>query len=776
MIIKLEPYNIVLNKAREKNLLFFGAGRYACWQCDACPGIEKLVKGIIDNDSQKVGTHLEIKGLQLPIISLQEAVVRYGKNVILVLTLQDCEGVVEQLRYVDEYRDVECYISKEWREYNEEVEIHSINYEIERIGKPKIPKVINYFWVGKSKIPQSNQKCIDSWKKFCPDYEIKEWNENNYDLTKNLYMKQAYTKQKWGFVPDFARLDIIYNYGGIYLDTDVEIIRNIDDLLYNEAFIGWENRYYVNAGSGFGAVAHNAIIKEMMQAYEGVEFINSDGSLNLIASPRYQTEILERHGLQKNGRYQKIEGMSIYPANFFSPKSFYSGINWANDASYMIHHYDASWVKGAAQNGTMKLHEKFENMKCGIRIETSADNMNDLISVIIPVYNVEDYLEQCMKSVLAQSYKNIEIILVDDGSTDSSGKMCDEYKKKYNNVVVVHKENGGLASARKAGVKIARGVYTVCVDSDDWIDEEMLSYLHHRIINSKCEIAVSNMILEFEDTGVREEMICSLRPGVYNLSEEDNLLYRQFLVDDAGIGVLHGICGKMIETALYRENQMNVPETVSVGEDAACMYPCYMQANRVYITEGTFYHYRQRKGSVLHGISKNILNNWETLFNFLEEKCKYNNPDIQRIVYENLEKFIYRRIMISINSRFENVIEKKAVIQNLNPGKVFGFPFRSVKKNSRIVLYGAGRVGKSYYLQLQNACYCYLKGIYDSAPSGNLGSFVIQGPEELKQASFDYIVIAVLQETMAKSIIRMLKDNGIPQEKIIWEKPETFYL
>lgn len=404
--------------------------------------------------------------------------------------------------------------------------------------------------------------------------------------------------------------------------------------------------------------------------------------------------------------------------------------------------------------------------------------MSNLISVIIPVYNVEKYLEQCVNSVLAQSYKNIEIILVDDGSTDSSGKMCDEYQKKNNNVIVLHKENGGLASARKAGVEIAKGIYSVCVDSDDWIDEEMLSYLYHRIKNDKCDVALCNMMLEFEDTGERKFMISSLRPDVYDLSEEDNLLYRQFLVDDDGIGILHGICGKMIKTSLYKENQMNVPNDVFSGEDAACMYPCYMQAERVCITERVLYHYRQHDESILHVDSKRILNNWETLFNFLQEKLKFDNAEIQKIVNENLEKFIYRRIMISINNRFENLIKKGApiIVQAANPNKIFKFPFNSVKKNSRIILYGAGRVGWSYYMQIKNAYYCYLLGVYDSTPNGAFGNFLVQGPEHLGQEDFDYIVVSVLGESKAKDIIGMLKHRGITEKKIIWEKPVVEYL
>ena len=102
-----------------------------------------------------------------------------------------------------------------------------------------IPKIIHYCWFGGAELPEKDRKCIESWKKFCPDYQIIEWNENNYDVTKNTYMYQAYQAKKWGFVPDYARLDIIYQHGGIYLDTDVELVKNLDSLLENDAFMGF---------------------------------------------------------------------------------------------------------------------------------------------------------------------------------------------------------------------------------------------------------------------------------------------------------------------------------------------------------------------------------------------------------------------------------------------------------------------------------------------------------------------------------------------------------
>ena len=151
-----------------------------------------------------------------------------------------------------------------------------------------IPKIIHYCWVGGKPKPQSVLYCIESWKRCCPDYEIREWNESNYDFTKNEYMRQAYEAKKWGFVPDYARLDIIYEYGGIYLDTDVEMLRSPDELLGQDGFMGFENtgdgEYFVNCGHGFGAVPHHEVIRKARDLYNVLSFLNEDGTPNLFTS------------------------------------------------------------------------------------------------------------------------------------------------------------------------------------------------------------------------------------------------------------------------------------------------------------------------------------------------------------------------------------------------------------------------------------------------------------------------------------------------------------
>ena len=211
-----------------------------------------------------------------------------------------------------------------------------------------IPKIIHYCWVGNTPKPKSVLYCIESWKKFCPDYEIKEWNESNYDFSKNHYMKQAYDAKKWGFVPDYARLDIIYQYGGIYLDTDVELVKSFDELLDQDAFMGFENtgdgEYFVNCGQGFGAVPKHEIIKAARDLYDNLEFINFDGTLNMLASPHYTTQTLCQFGLEQKDKEQKLPNMMIYRSDVLCPKNFRTGKLNVTDKTVSIHHFTASWL------------------------------------------------------------------------------------------------------------------------------------------------------------------------------------------------------------------------------------------------------------------------------------------------------------------------------------------------------------------------------------------------------------------------------------------------
>ena len=222
-----------------------------------------------------------------------------------------------------------------------------------------IPKKIHYCWIGGNPLPKSAKKCIASWKKYCPDYEIIEWNETNYDFTQNRYMKEALEAKKWGFVPDFARLDIIYQHGGIYLDTDVEIIKPFDSLLNSKGFAGFESPDYVNLGQGFAAEPGNMVIKKLLESYDELKFKNDDGSLNLVASPELNTGTLKEIGLIANGEKQTLEDcFTIYPSDCFCPKSINDGIIRKTKNTFSIHHFDSTWFSEDQQKEKLDRWER----------------------------------------------------------------------------------------------------------------------------------------------------------------------------------------------------------------------------------------------------------------------------------------------------------------------------------------------------------------------------------------------------------------------------------
>ena len=225
-----------------------------------------------------------------------------------------------------------------------------------------IPKIIHYCWFGYNQKPRSVEKCIQSWKRYMPDYQIVEWNEKNYDIqAAPLYVRQAYDARKWAFVTDYVRLWIIYNYGGVYLDTDVEVIRSWNQLLSHRCFIGRQPGYQVNTGAGFGAEKKHPAIKRMMDDYENIPFIDESGEMDLLTCPSRNSQWLFECGLQKEDVYQEIEGVAIYPINYFSPMDAWTRRLKVTKNTYSIHHCDASWSN--TETKQLKRKRKAESYK-----------------------------------------------------------------------------------------------------------------------------------------------------------------------------------------------------------------------------------------------------------------------------------------------------------------------------------------------------------------------------------------------------------------------------
>ncbi|MBQ7158828.1 MAG: glycosyl transferase [Treponema sp.] len=208
-----------------------------------------------------------------------------------------------------------------------------------------IPKTIHYCWFGGNPLPELAQKCIASWKKFLPDYEIKEWNESNYDVRKIPYSAQAYDAKKYAFVSDYARFDILYQYGGVYFDTDVEVIKPMDDILAKGAFIGVEKglRPLLAAGLGIASPAASPIYREILDSYQNEQFVNDDDSLNLKTVVTRVSDIFKSHGFVEQDIMQFVADTMIYPSEYFCPKNFVTGELRITENTQTIHHYDGSW-------------------------------------------------------------------------------------------------------------------------------------------------------------------------------------------------------------------------------------------------------------------------------------------------------------------------------------------------------------------------------------------------------------------------------------------------
>ncbi|MCL2798411.1 MAG: glycosyl transferase [Firmicutes bacterium] len=206
-----------------------------------------------------------------------------------------------------------------------------------------IPKKIHYCWFGGKPLGKLETKCVASWKKFCPDYEIIEWNEANFDVNAIKYTKQAYEAKKYAFVSDYARFDILYREGGIYLDTDVELIKPLDELLIHKVYMGFERPGLVNSGLGFGTEAGHELLQYICESYRARAFLKDDGSPDYTTVVQIVSSTLYPKGLTDENTIQVIDGCTIFPMDYFQPIDQKTRKKYITQNTFSIHHYAASW-------------------------------------------------------------------------------------------------------------------------------------------------------------------------------------------------------------------------------------------------------------------------------------------------------------------------------------------------------------------------------------------------------------------------------------------------
>lgn len=353
MIVKNCDMRTFFDRCRDKKIVCYGIGHdfgRILKNYGEYPWVEKT-EMLVDNSPSKRGTDFRIKDRSYKIKNLEEFLQEDLSDVVILISCSYFAEILQQLNEIVILDGIECYIYYFMFTLSEHNPI-CIRQQKECL----IPKVIHYCWFGRGILPDLYKRCIESWYKYCPDYKVVEWNEDNCDLMENAFAYQAYKMKKYGFVPDYFRLKIIYEQGGIYLDTDVELLRSLDDLRYNEAFCGMEIPGETAFGLGFGAVAGHPVVESLLKRYLDMQFSET-------ISPIWQTDDLMKMGMQYGNRQQKVSGMTIYPTEVLSPMNLVTGEVVLTEYTYAIHHYDGSWVTGEKLEKKKKRQENVRKIQ-----------------------------------------------------------------------------------------------------------------------------------------------------------------------------------------------------------------------------------------------------------------------------------------------------------------------------------------------------------------------------------------------------------------------------
>lgn len=325
----------------DKRVICFGAGVFGKVICEMFErqGLCKHIDFFVDNDDAKWNSEISIGNSKFKVFSPEQLTTIDKDNTIIFITSRFWHEIVDQMDSIPYLSNVTCAIYILFKTLSGDNTQEYNNYYLE---EEIIPKKIHYCWFGGGELPQFALNCIASWKKYCPDYEIIRWDENNYDIDKNDFTREVVREKHFSALSSYARFDIIHQHGGIYFDTDVEVVKNIDCLLHYKAFMGFEVSNYVNSGHGFGGVRGNKLFAENVDIYDHMTFLDESGKFNYIGAPIITTNMLKSHGLILNGNMQNIEGTTIFPSEYFDP-----ALQIATEKSFSVHKYSSLWsLKG----------------------------------------------------------------------------------------------------------------------------------------------------------------------------------------------------------------------------------------------------------------------------------------------------------------------------------------------------------------------------------------------------------------------------------------------
>ena len=381
---------------------------------------------------------------------------------------------------------------------------------------------------------------------------------------------------------------------------------------------------------------------------------------------------------------------------------------------------------------------------------------NPLISIIVPIYKIDRFIGVCIESILNQTYRNLEIILVDDGSPDRCPEICDLYARKDSRIKVIHKQNGGLVSARKAGILAAQGEYIGYVDGDDWISPGFYESLYTSIEDCNADVAIAGFSRDLFDK--RDTILNSIPSGVYvGLSIES--LKKQMI--SVGPFFTHGITtylwNKLFRREVIVQHQLACDESITIGEDAAVTYPTLMDCTKIVITDNCDYHYRQREDSMLKQ-SSNYQEEYMrllSLYNFMKQELA-SYPERYNLLQQTEDLILSTYI-----------IRSGGTLDCSEPGLDI-FPFKKELEGENIIVYGAGTFGQQLVRRIRIENTCNIVAWIDNDYWEYRRCCMDVDPiEEINKYDFDKILIAKLSDSAIKEIKNLLMNHGIDESRIL---------
>ncbi len=358
--MKISEY---FEELKSKDIICWGSGKH--FRNGTFPFLQK--SGLIENFKGVIGdsgTAVEIDGRQYFGIEKEQLTEMDSSSTMILVTVAGYEEIIGQLRSDAMFMMFEAVPSIFLEFLYEDMLLLSgikPKANFRKHDTMRIPKVIHGIWLSGEPMPELYQRCLESWKKYAPDYEIMIWNREMYKPDYCLFYEQAVEYRNWAFASDYVRADLLRRYGGIYMDLDVEMLRPIDDLLYNDAYMSFESLDRIECGSGMGSRPGHPIFQEICESYENRPYLKPDGTWDNSTCPVRYTSVIEKHGLEKNGSFQFVGDITVYPFEVLTGKSFDTGIIYNTELSYTVHHHNGSWIPDPAHKAICKRYEKIQS-------------------------------------------------------------------------------------------------------------------------------------------------------------------------------------------------------------------------------------------------------------------------------------------------------------------------------------------------------------------------------------------------------------------------------